>query len=234
MGRSGCCHQPMRRKCFTCCFVSNKGMLHIKARNILNTFFCLTAFLVLHLIIVFENLSFVDQLIDRLSRVSYHPGRSCFYNNNVLIQAEKTTRRTPCLVCPLLRLTTWSGEADSTNYWSQRLTDSWHPMADFLSRSPTPDCSPVAQKDGSSGSIGQSFNQSNPHRRRGSAARTFIGCSLIIFQMITVAVRRPTLEACTCTRHTQHISLPFPLSIYAQRRVGELGGWDSLCAAASA
>lgn len=82
------------------------------------------------------------------------------------------------------------------------------------------DCSPVAQKDRGSGSIGQSFNQSDPHRRQGSTVRTLIGCSLIIFEMITVAVRRPTLKVCTCTLHTQHISLPFPLSIYAQRRAG--------------
>lgn len=94
-------------------------------------------------------------------------------------------------------------------------TNGWLPVP-----VPYPDCSPAAQKDRSSGSIGQSFNQSNPHRWQGSTARTFIGCSLIIFEMITVAVPCPTLKACTCTLHTQHISLPFPPSIYAQRRAG--------------
>lgn len=106
-------------------------------------------------------------------------------------------------------------------------TNGWLPVP-----VPYPDCSPAAQKDRSSGSIGQSFNQSNPHRWRGSTARTFIGCSLIIFEMITVAVPCPTLKACTCTLHTQHISLPFPPSIYAQRRAGGRAGFfvcSSIC-----
>lgn len=109
------------------------------------------------------------------------------------------------------------GEADSTNYWSQRLTDSWHPLADFLSQSPTLN---AVQKHRSGGSIERSFNQLNPHRWQGSTARTIIGCRLIIFEMITVDVRRQTFQSLHLYCHTQHISLPFPLSIYAQRQAG--------------
>lgn len=74
---------------------------------------------------------------------------------------------------------------------------------------PHPDCSHLVQKDGSSRSI----NQSYPLWQQRSTERTFSSCSLIIFEMITVTVQRPSLKAYTCTPDSAHFSLSLSLSL---------------------
>lgn len=183
--------QPMRRKLhrgLISCYVWNRGIER------LNTFFSVVLALFQFRIWLRTRFGLHGPTDSPSLKVFLlGPEQSRFSNTSVRIRAEKkkTTRRKSCLVCPLLRLTTWSGEADSTNYRSQRLTDSWHPLADFLSQSPTLN---AAQKNRSSGSIARSFNQWHPHPRQGSTARTLAGCSLIIFGVITVAVRRQTFK----------------------------------------
>lgn len=234
---TGCCHQPMRRKLhrgLPSCYVLNKDSS--KKSKHFKHFFCLIGFFSF-VSDSREHLCFVDLLIYCLSRVSFHPEWSHFISRTIFWPAQKNN--TPQI---LPRLSSPETHNLIGRSWLDKLLKSkvdwlmapigWLPVPVAY-----PEWSPEAQKDRGSGSIGQSFNQSNPHQRPGSTARTFVGCSLIISEMITVAVWRPTFKAFTCTIHTQHISLPFPLSIYAQRRAvgagGRVGGWDSLCAAAS-